>query len=72
EDQARLLSEAVDVFVIEGEATGGMRPHSAAPAAPVMPATPARASVRPAPRKPAAPIRRKPEPALADGDWQEF
>ncbi len=67
EDQARLLSEAVDVFVIDGQAPAA---RMSAPL-PVASAPIARAPARPAPRKP-APVRRKPEPALADGDWQEF
>ncbi|MGX5732594.1 methyl-accepting chemotaxis protein, partial [Pseudoxanthomonas beigongshangi] len=67
EDQARLLSEAVDVFVIDGQAPAArVSASSAATSAPAL-----RAPARPAPRKP-APVRRKPEPALADGDWQEF
>ncbi|MGN7833892.1 methyl-accepting chemotaxis protein, partial [Pseudoxanthomonas sp. 22568] len=66
EDQARLLSEAVDVFELDGHAPAARMPT------PVVAASPVRAPARPAPRKPAAPVRRKPEPALADGDWQEF
>ncbi|MCW0206606.1 MAG: methyl-accepting chemotaxis protein [Achromobacter sp.] len=75
EDQARLLSEAVDVFVIEGTAVA----TSSTARTPHMPVSPAKRSrpetapaQKPVMRKPVAPVRRKPEPALADGDWQEF
>ncbi|MBB3274591.1 MULTISPECIES: methyl-accepting chemotaxis protein [unclassified Pseudoxanthomonas] len=67
EDQARLLSEAVDVFELDGHAPAARMPTPVAASAPAV-----RAPARPASRKPAAPVRRKPEPALADGDWQEF
>ncbi|MGS1079449.1 methyl-accepting chemotaxis protein [Pseudoxanthomonas beigongshangi] len=75
EDQARLLSEAVDVFVIEGTAVATSS-TARTPHMPVSPATRSRPETAPAQkpvmRKPVAPVRRKPEPALADGDWQEF
>ena len=75
EDQARLLNEAVDVFVIDGRVARVPRVQAKAapqpkakPAAVVRSTTPAAASARPAPRRAA-----KAEPALAgDGEWQEF
>ncbi|MGX5732590.1 methyl-accepting chemotaxis protein, partial [Pseudoxanthomonas beigongshangi] len=76
EDQARLLSQAVDVFIIDGQAPAAPSPARASRAdvplarASRPEATPAVKTT--AARKPAVPVRRKPEPALADGDWQEF
>jgi len=68
EEQARLLSEAVDVFVVDGQAQAA---HKSTPIATAS-ASAVRTLARPAPRKPAMPARRQPEPALAEGDWQEF
>ncbi len=69
EDQARLLSEAVDVFVLDGSATRSFARKPAPVAS--KPATETARKPVAAVRKPAP--RRAPEPALAgEGEWQEF
>jgi len=67
EEQAQALSESVAVFKLQAASSQPVR----TPAAAAKPATPPRVSPMPQAviRKPVA---RKPEPALADGDWQEF
>ena len=64
---AQALSESVAVFKLQAASSQPAR----TPAAAAKPATPPRVSPMPQAviRKPVA---RKPEPALADGDWQEF
>ena len=64
EEQAQGLTESVSVFKLQGVAAAPVR-KAIAPAAVATPKPAARAVAR----KPAA---RTPEPALADGDWQEF
>ncbi len=67
EEQAQALSESVAVFKLQAASSQPAR----TPASAAKPATPPRVSPMPQAviRKPVA---RKPEPALADGDWQEF
>ena len=64
--QAQALTESVSVFKLRGAVTAPVRTVIAAAAVVATPkAKPAAKAVA---RKPA----RTPEPALADGDWQEF
>ena len=67
EEQAQALSESVAVFKLQAASSQPAR----TPASAAKPATPPRVSPMPQAviRKPVA---RKPEPALADSDWQEF
>ncbi|MEI2797342.1 methyl-accepting chemotaxis protein, partial [Pseudoxanthomonas sp. F11] len=66
EEQAHALAESVAVFKLQGRAETGAHARLTAPAPrpPKAPAAPAARVRKPAPRKL--------EPALADGDWQEF
>jgi methyl-accepting chemotaxis protein len=66
EEQAQSLTESVAVFKLHATAGAPVRKAIAAAASAPVAAKPAARAVA---RKPAA---RKPEPALADGDWQEF
>jgi methyl-accepting chemotaxis protein len=63
EEQAQSLTGSVSVFKLQAKAAAPVRKAGAAAAPAPRPAAKAVA------RKPVA---RKPEPALADGDWQEF
>ncbi len=63
EEQAHALAESVAVFKLNGTASAPVR-KPVAPAA-SRPVTAHKAVVR-------KPVARKPEPALAEGDWQEF
>ncbi|WP_296278307.1 methyl-accepting chemotaxis protein, partial [Pseudoxanthomonas sp.] len=66
EEQAQGLTESVAVFKLQATVdTPARRATSPAP----KPVAAARPVAKALVRKPAA---RKPEPALADGDWQEF
>ncbi|WP_312772645.1 hypothetical protein, partial [Pseudoxanthomonas mexicana] len=63
EEQAQALSESVAVFKLNGTASApALKPVAPAASRPV---TTHKAVVR-------KPVARKPEPALAEGDWQEF
>ena len=64
EEQAGALTQSVSVFKLQASASVPVRQAIVAAGAPRQVAAP-KAAVR----KPAV---RKPEPALADGDWQEF
>jgi methyl-accepting chemotaxis protein len=69
EDQARSLSEAVDVFVIDGRAQV-KAPAVVAASVPTFAA--AKKPAKPAAARPAARKAAKPEPAMAEGEWTEF
>ncbi|WP_334180482.1 methyl-accepting chemotaxis protein [Pseudoxanthomonas sp.] len=69
EEQAQSLTESVSVFKLQATATAAPARNAVA----VAHVAPAAAKPRPAPRSVARkPATRAPEPALADGDWQEF
>ena len=64
EEQAHALAESVAVFKLHGTASAPVRTPAVVATSPRAVATP-KAVVR-------KPVARKLEPALADGDWQEF
>ncbi|MBD9437523.1 MCP four helix bundle domain-containing protein [Pseudoxanthomonas sp. PXM03] len=64
EEQAGALTQSVSVFKLHATVSAPVRQAIAAAAAP-RPVAPPKAVAR-------KPVARKPEPALADGDWQEF
>ncbi|HJS35343.1 MAG TPA: methyl-accepting chemotaxis protein, partial [Pseudoxanthomonas sp.] len=64
EEQAGALTQSVSVFKLQASASIPVRQAIVAAGAPRQVAAP-KAAVR-------KPVVRKPEPALADGDWQEF
>ena len=66
EEQAQELTESVAVFKLQTTLDAPVRKVIAAASKPVVAPKPVAKAVA---RKPVA---RKPEPALADGDWQEF
>jgi len=67
EEQAQGLTESVSVFKLQATTVSApvRKAIAAAAVATPMPKVAAKAVAR-------KPVPRKPEPALADGDWQEF
>ncbi|MGX5732572.1 methyl-accepting chemotaxis protein, partial [Pseudoxanthomonas beigongshangi] len=71
EQQAQGLTEAVSVFVIDGQAAGSPAQARASRANGSLAKRP-RPEAAPAVARKPAPVRRDPMPALADAEWQTF